>query len=164
MSDFLLIAPELVLTVGGLVLLMLAAFFGDKQAAVVNALGALILAGAIIAVASLTGVSESAFSGTLRIDAFGSYAKYLVYGAAIVALLMAPRFFTAQGYRAEYPVLIIFAALGMGIMVSAHDLMSLYIGLELNSLAAYVLASFMRTDSRSYFTGPGFLNIAGPHL
>lgn len=153
MSDFLLIAPELVLTVGGLVLLMLAAFFGDKQAAVVNALGALILAGAIIAVASLTGVSESAFSGTLRIDAFGSYAKYLVYGAAIVALLMAPRFFAAQGYRAEYPVLIIFAALGMGIMVSAHDLMSLYIGLELNSLAAYVLASFMRTDSRSSEAG-----------
>ncbi len=153
MSDFLLIAPELVLTVGGLVLLMIAAFFGDKQAGVVNALGALILAGAIIAVASLTGVSESAFSGTLRIDAFGSYAKYLVYGAAIVALLMAPRFFAAQGYRAEYPVLIVFAALGMGIMVSAHDLMSLYIGLELNSLAAYVLASFMRSDTRSSEAG-----------
>lgn len=153
MSDFLLIAPELVLTIGGLILLMIAAFAGDKQAAVVNALAALILAGAIIAVASLTGVSESAFSGTIRIDAFGSYAKYLVYGAAIVALLMAPRFFATQGYRAEYPVLVVFAALGMGIMVSAHDLMSLYIGLELNSLAAYVLASFMRADTRSSEAG-----------
>jgi NADH-quinone oxidoreductase subunit N len=152
-TEFLLIAPELVLTVGGLVLLMIAAFAGDRQAALVNALAAVVLAGAIIAVASLTGVRDSAFFGTVRVDAFGSFAKYLIYGAAIVALLMAPRFFAAQGYRAEYPVLIVFAAMGMGIMVSAHDLLGLYIGLELNSLAAYVLASFMRTDARSSEAG-----------
>lgn len=152
-TEFLLIAPELVLTVGGLILLMIAAFAGDRQAALVNALAAVVLAGAIIAVASLTGVREHAFYGTMRIDAFGSFAKYLIYGAAIVALLMAPRFFAAQGYRAEYPVLIVFAAMGMGIMVSAHDLLGLYIGLELNSLAAYVLASFMRTDARSSEAG-----------
>src|SRR3546814_15455906 len=55
--------------------------------------------------------------------------------------------------RAEYPVLILFAALGMGIMASARDLMTLYVGLELNSLAAYVLASFMRPDDRSSEAG-----------
>src|SRR3546814_2922578 len=55
--------------------------------------------------------------------------------------------------RAEYPVLILFAALGMGIMASARDLMTLYVGLELNSLAAYVPASFMRTDDRSSEAG-----------
>ena len=55
--------------------------------------------------------------------------------------------------RAEYPILILFAALGMGIMVSAADLMTLYIGLELNSLAAYVLAAFLRSDDRSAEAG-----------
>ncbi|MEO6387023.1 MAG: NADH-quinone oxidoreductase subunit NuoN, partial [Croceibacterium sp.] len=55
--------------------------------------------------------------------------------------------------RAEYPVLLLFAALGMSIMVSAGDLMTLYIGLELNSLAAYVLAAFLRNDSRSAEAG-----------
>jgi NADH-quinone oxidoreductase subunit N len=55
--------------------------------------------------------------------------------------------------RAEYPTLILFSALGMGIMASSRDLMTLYVGLELQSLAAYVLASFMRTDERSSEAG-----------
>ncbi len=55
--------------------------------------------------------------------------------------------------RAEYPVLVLFAALGMSIMVSAGDLVTLYIGLELNSLSAYVLAAFLRSDSRSAEAG-----------
>jgi NADH-quinone oxidoreductase subunit N len=55
--------------------------------------------------------------------------------------------------RAEYPILILFAVLGMGLMVSAGDLLTLYIGLELSSLAAYVLAAFLRTDERSAEAG-----------
>jgi NADH-quinone oxidoreductase subunit N len=152
-NDFFLIAPELTLIGGGLILLMIAAFAGDKQAGLVNALAAVTLAGAIVAVATVGQQSASAFSGTMRIDAFASYAKYLIFGAAIVALVLAPRYFAREGYRAEYPVIIVFATLGMAIMVSAHDLMTLYIGLELQSLSAYVLASFTRTDSRSSEAG-----------
>jgi NADH-quinone oxidoreductase subunit N len=55
--------------------------------------------------------------------------------------------------RAEYPVLLLFAALGMSVMVSAGDLITLYIGLELNSLSAYVLAAFLRNDTRSAEAG-----------
>src|SRR3546814_7807906 len=55
--------------------------------------------------------------------------------------------------RGEYSALIVFAALGMGIMASSRDLMTLYVGLELNSLASYVLASFMRGDDRSSEAG-----------
>ena len=58
-----------------------------------------------------------------------------------------------RDYRAEYPVLILFAAVGMGMMVSATDLITLYVGLELQSLAAYVLASFQRSDARSAEAG-----------
>ena len=54
-----------------------------------------------------------------------------------------------RGMRAEYPVLVLFACLGMSIMVSANDFMSLYLGLELNSLSAYVLAAILRRDPRS---------------
>ncbi len=152
-TDFFLIAPELTLIGGGLLLLMIAAFAGDKQAGLVNALAAVTLAMAIVAVTLTGNQSASAFSGTMRIDAFSTYAKYLIFVAAIVALVLAPRYFAREGYRAEYPVIIVFATLGMAIMVSAHDLMTLYIGLELQSLSAYVLASFMRTDSRSSEAG-----------
>ena len=73
---------------------------------------------------------------------------------AAAALMIAPAFFERFGMmRAEYPVLVLFAALGMGMMVSATDLLTLYVGLELNSLAAYVLAAFLRTDNRSAEAG-----------
>ena len=152
-TDLLLILPELSLTVGGLVLMLFAAFAGDRQAGVINALAALFLALGLALVVRQPEGTAVIFSESLRIDAFSAYAKGLIYVSAIVALLMAPRFFADEGYRAEYPVLVLFATLGMSIMVSASDLMSLYIGLELNSLAAYVLASFARRDSRSNEAG-----------
>jgi NADH-quinone oxidoreductase subunit N len=66
---------------------------------------------------------------------------------------VAPKFFEAGTYRAEFPILVLFAALGMGIMVSATDMLTLYIGLEMNSLASYVLAAMLRTDERSAEAG-----------
>jgi NADH-quinone oxidoreductase subunit N len=152
-SDFILVAPELVLILGGLALLMIAAFAGDRLSGVVNALAALIFAGAIVALTVTAQPGAWAFSGTIRIDSFSTYAKYLIFAAGIVILALAPRFYEREGYRSEYPVLILFASVGMAIMVSASDLMTLYIGLELQSLSAYVLASFTRTDSRSSEAG-----------
>src|SRR6185503_12112756 len=87
-------------------------------------------------------------------DNFAAFSKILVYAGAAVAMLMAMTWFGRdRDYRAEYPVLILFAVLGMSIMVSASDLLTLYVGLELQSLAAYVLASFQRSDARSAEAG-----------
>src|SRR3546814_19768748 len=91
--------------------------------------------------------SVESFYGLYRADAFSAYAKVLIYAAAGIAILMAPRFFERTGgdnLRPEYPVLILLAAVGMGMMVSAGDLLSLYVGLELQNLAHYVLASFLQ--------------------
>ncbi|WP_227339665.1 NADH-quinone oxidoreductase subunit NuoN [Sphingopyxis sp. P8] len=151
-ADLALIWPELILTIGGLITLLLGTFAGDRQVGLYQLAAMLTLGAAAFAVVALFGVEASVFSGTLAVDGFGGFAKLLIYAASFVCILIAPRFFTG-GMRAEYPVLILFAALGMGIMASARDLMTLYIGLELNSLAAYVLASFMRTDERSSEAG-----------
>lgn len=151
-ADLALIWPELILTIGGLVTLLLGAFVGDRQTGLYQLAALLTLAAAIVAVVALFGVNASVFSGTLSVDGFGGFAKLLIYAASFVCVLVAPRFFR-DGMRAEYPVLILFAALGMGIMASSRDLMTLYVGLELNSLASYVLASFMRTDERSSEAG-----------
>ncbi len=151
-ADLALIWPELILTVGGLLTLMLGTFVGDRRVGLYQFASLLTLAAAAVAVVALFGVEASVFSGTLAVDAFGGFAKLLIYAASFVCILVAPRFFTG-GMRAEYPVLILFAALGMGIMAASRDLMTLYVGLELNSLAAYVLASFMRSDERSSEAG-----------
>ncbi|MEQ1688179.1 MAG: NADH-quinone oxidoreductase subunit NuoN, partial [Sphingopyxis sp.] len=152
-SDFMPILPELVLTVSGLAFLMIAAFGGDRFAQAINALAALALAVAIVALIRAPETDGLLFDGLLRVDAFAGFAKYLIFGSGIVVLAAAPRFFASEGYRAEYPLLILFAALGMAIMVSAYDLMTLYVGLELNSLSAYVLASFSRRDARTSEAG-----------
>ena len=151
-ADLALIWPELILTIGGLITLMIGTFAGDRQVGLYQLASLLTLAAAAAAVTALFGVNASVFSGTLAVDSFGGFAKLLIYAASFVAIIVAPRFFK-EGMRAEYPTLILFAALGMGIMASARDLMTLYVGLELNSLAAYVLASFMRTDERSSEAG-----------
>ncbi|WP_422061224.1 NADH-quinone oxidoreductase subunit NuoN [Sphingopyxis sp.] len=151
-ADLALIWPELILTVGGLVTLMLGTFFSDREVGLYQLAAMLTLAAAAASVVALFGVDATVFSGTLSVDSFGAFAKLLIYAASFVCVFIAPRFFK-DGMRAEYPTLIIFAALGMGIMASSRDLMTLYVGLELNSLAAYVLASFMRTDERSSEAG-----------
>ena len=151
-ADLMLIWPELILTIGGLITLMLGTFMGDRQIRIYQLSALLTLSAAAAAVVALIGVETTVFSGTLSVDGFGGFAKLLIYAASFICIMIAPRFFCG-GMRAEYPTLILFAALGMGIMASSRDLMTLYVGLELNSLAAYVLASFMRTDERSSEAG-----------
>lgn len=149
-----LTAPEIILSVGGLVLLMVAAYAGDRSTRFVTWAASALFG---IAALSLTGVAGSggnAFDGLYSADAFSSFAKILIYAAAVVSIIIAPRFFLQDDkLRAEYPILVLYAAVGMGMMVSATDFMTLYVGVELQSLAAYVLASFMRKDQRSAEAG-----------
>jgi len=154
-----LIAPEELLSVAGLVMLLTAAWAGDRASRTLSIIGVTALVGAAFLVAPALcagsmGAETEAFFGQFRADAFASFAKLLIYGSAAVALIIAPAYFERlNAMRAEYPVLVIFAALGMGIMVSAGDFLTLYVGLEMNSLAAYVLAAFMRNDGRSLEAG-----------
>ncbi|MEO1048360.1 MAG: NADH-quinone oxidoreductase subunit NuoN [Pseudomonadota bacterium] len=163
-TSFALVTPELILTAAGLVLLLVTAWGGDKVAKGITYAAVLtFLAAGLVLVPGLhTGVDGPdtlAFSGLLKIDSFALFSKALIYLAAIGCLLLAPGFFnseaagTEKGLRAEYSILVLFAALGMSIMVSANDFMSLYLGLELNSLSAYVLASILRADTRSAEAG-----------
>lgn len=151
-----LVLPEIVLSLGGLALLMVSAWGGQAVSRAVSWVAVAVLIGAGIA---LTGPASSgglAFDGLYRADRFAAFAKVLIFAAAAVSIIIAPRFFartSGEDLRPEYPILILFATAGMGMMVSANDLLTLYIGLELNSLASYVLASFMRRDVRSAEAG-----------
>ena len=159
-------AAEEILSVAGLILLLVAAWSGDKASRAISIAAVAVLAVcALIAAPALCGAAMGpdvvAYNGQYRADAFAAFAKLLIYTyrtllgqGAGVTLIVAPAFFErVRAMRAEFPILILFAALGMGIMVSATDMLALYIGLELNSLAAYVLAAFLRTDDRSAESG-----------
>ncbi|MEV5021041.1 NADH-quinone oxidoreductase subunit NuoN [Sphingobium sp. LMA1-1-1.1] len=153
-ASLLAVLPELILTAGGLILMLVAAYGGDATARVINWLSVLTLAVAGVALSCSLAHGPVAFDGLVRADAFSVFAKALIYGAAAAAILLAPRYFITGGaLRPEYPILILFASIGMGMMVSAGDMLTLYVGLEMNSLASYVLASFMRQDERSSEAG-----------
>ncbi len=155
-TSFYLTAAEIGLSLAGLALLMVCAFVGDKSARIVTILAVVALVGASAFSIDLFNTVDgvAAWNGVFVQDRFASFAKVLVYIATIGCLIITPRFFDASGeYRPEYPVLMIFSAVGMSLMVSAADLMQLYIGLELMSLSSYVLASFSRSDDRSAEAG-----------
>ena len=108
-ADLALVWPELILTIGGLITLMLGAFAGDRQVGLYQLAALLTLAAAAVAVAALFGTEASVFSGTLAVDGFGGFAKLLIYAASFVCIAIAPRYF-GEAMRAEYSALIVFAA------------------------------------------------------
>ncbi|WP_174291253.1 NADH-quinone oxidoreductase subunit N, partial [Sphingomonas bacterium] len=154
-ANFAMVLPEEILSIGAIALMLVAAWGGAASTRAVSIASVFVLVGAGIALAVPSG-NGVAFGGLYRADGFATFAKVLIYLATAVAIVMAPDFFrrtAGDDLRPEYPVLMLLSAVGMGMMVSASDLLTLYVGLELQSLAAYVLASFMRRDARSAEAG-----------
>ena len=155
-GNFAMVLPEEVLSIGAILLMLVAAWGGAASTRAVSIASVFVLVGAGIALAGPASSGGSAFGGLYRADGFAAFAKVLIYLATAIAIIMAPEFFrrtAGDDLRPEYPVLMLLSAVGMGMMVSASDLLTLYVGLELQSLAAYVLASFMRRDTRSAEAG-----------
>ncbi|MGE0408344.1 MAG: NADH-quinone oxidoreductase subunit NuoN [Amphiplicatus sp.] len=147
--------PELMLAIGAMGFLILGVYMGEKSTRLVS-IGAiaLLVAALLVAVLQPIGGREPIFAGAFRMDAFAAFSKVIIFAAAAFAILMSDRYFTGEeGGRYEYSVLILLAAFGMALMVSATDLISLYMGVETQSLALYILAAFNRDSRRSTEAG-----------
>ncbi|HET9398072.1 MAG TPA: NADH-quinone oxidoreductase subunit NuoN [Sphingomicrobium sp.] len=148
------VLPEIILTVGALVLMMVAAFAGRRSAGLTTWASVVLLIGAAIAVFGPPMEAGPLFGGLIAADGFGGFGKVTVFIAAAIVIIAAHGWFERDfEHGAEYPVLILLSAVGMAVMVSATSTMSLYVGLELTSLSSYVLASYRRTDERSAEAG-----------
>jgi NADH-quinone oxidoreductase subunit N len=154
-ASILTAGPELVLTIGSLLTLMLGTFLGqDKALKPLTYVAVLILGIAGWAVLKAPAETAIAFDGLYIADSFSAFLKVLILAAAAASMLLAlPYLAESRTGRFEYPVLLMLATLGMTMMVSANDLLSLYVGLELQSLAAYVLAAFHRGEAKSSEAG-----------
>ena len=154
-ASILTAGPELVLTIGSLLTLMLGTFLGqDKSLRPLTYVAVGILGIAGWAVVQAPAETVIAFDGLYITDSFSTFLKILILAASAASMLLAlPYLDDSKTGRFEYPVLLMLATLGMCMMVSANDLLSLYVGLELQSLAAYVLAAFHRGESKSSEAG-----------
>ncbi len=145
---------EVILAVGAMALLMFGVFRGDGSTRSVNIGAVLLLIGAGIAVVSQPDDRILTFGGAFVMDGFAKVMKLLVLLGSATAIIMAAGFMVRENMaRFEFPVLIVLATLGMLMMVSANSLIALYMGLELQSLALYVVASFNRDSTRSTEAG-----------
>ena len=154
MGRFAALMPELILSIGGTALMMVAAFAGRRGSALVSWLAVALLLAATVALIGAPSHAGPVFDGLVTEDLFASFGRAIMYPAAAIAIIAALGWFERDAEHAsEYAVLILFSAVGMGVMVSASSLVSLYVGLELQSLAGYVLASYRRRDERSAEAG-----------
>ena len=152
LPDLMPALPELILALGAMALLMLGVFRKDDSSQLVSgiALGLLVVT---VIVAGLVREGET-FNGAFVVDGFARLMKMLAYGAAAIALGMSVDFMRREGFnRFEFPILAVLSTLGMGMMVSANDLISLYMALELQSLALYVIAAINRDSARASEAG-----------
>ena len=154
LPDMLPALPEIFLAIAGMVMLMVGAFTGPSRSnAVVSGLALAALATALALV--LTGRGGGlAFEGMFATGGFAVFMKVLVLAGSFLAIVMSGEYLVRAGLaRFEFPVLIVFATVGMMMMISANDLIALYLGLELQSLCLYVVAAFHRDSLRSTEAG-----------
>lgn len=145
--------PELILAVGSMVLLMIGVYSTERANSTVTGLSValLIAAGAWMVVFV---EDRSAFDGAFVNDAFARFMKILTLVGSIVTTVMSVGFAKADKFdKFEFPILIVLATLGMMLMISASDMIALYLGLELQSLSLYVIAAINRDSARSTEAG-----------
>ena len=153
-ANIAVLAPELILAIGAMALLLFGAIRGEKGIQLVSVLAIIVLAAAAWFVASPVTPAARAFGGAFVVDDFARFAKLLILLGSALTLLMAQDFLKSEGLdKFEFPVLVLLATTGMMLMVSASSFIALYMGLELQSLALYVLAAFNRDSLRSTEAG-----------
>jgi NADH-quinone oxidoreductase subunit N len=147
-------APEAILALATLVLIVVGAYGGQKSSLLVSGLSVISLIGAAVAVAAAFAPFGDIFAGGFLNDEAATYAKVAIYSMSAVAIVLGQGWLSRLGAaQFEYPLLVLLAALGMGMMASAGDLISLYMGVELHSLSLYVLAAFRRDDPKASEAG-----------
>lgn len=152
-SSLILAVPEVVLALGAMALLMIGVFSDERANTTVTGL-AVALFLAAIAWMVIFPTAGLAFGGAFVSDPFSHFMKLLTLVGAAVTLVMSVGFAKAEKFdKFEYPVLIMLSTLGMLLMVSANDMISLYLGLELQSLALYVVAAINRDSVRATEAG-----------
>jgi NADH-quinone oxidoreductase subunit N len=150
LQDLYRIAPEIVLCAFGMLVMFLAPIVPKRRHSVLSTFALLGAALALAATRFLAMYPGAAYSGLLRADSFSLFVHLIVCGAAFLAILGSTSYLKREDLDAgEFCALILLATAGMGVMASAQELLTAFIGLEMSSIASYILASYKRDAPRS---------------
>jgi NADH-quinone oxidoreductase subunit N len=148
------VLPELVIIIGAMALLMLGVFRGENSTPIVEAGSLLVIAITAVLILMQPSAPAELFGGSIVIDGFARFFKILILIGAAAALIMSAPFWRNHALnRFEFSIIVLLSVAGMMVMVSARDLISLYLGIELMSLSLYVIAAIDRENVRSTEAG-----------
>lgn len=154
LSSLMPVLPELIVVIGAMALLMIGVFKGDNSTPIVEGGSLLVLGVALLVILLQPSAPAELFGGSIVVDAFARFFKVLIIIGAAAAMIMAAPFWRNHKInRFEFSIVVMLSVAGMMVMVSARDLISLYLGLELMSLSLYVIAAIDRENLRSTEAG-----------
>ncbi|MEP6716995.1 MAG: NADH-quinone oxidoreductase subunit N [Terriglobia bacterium] len=149
-TDLLRFSPEIVLTIAGTLLMVLDPIFARRLPKMFGHLAILAFGIAMAAAVAANSVPGASFSKLLVVDGFATFFRLLVLGIGILSVLISYRSLEREGAETgEYHALLLFSVMGQCLMVAANDLMMIFIGLEISSIASYVLTGYLRNDRRN---------------
>jgi len=144
------LAPEIILCVFGILIMVLDAFVGAASKRTLGYLGFIGAVGALASVRLASGDPGLAYSGLVRVEPFSIFVHVVVIGAAALAILGSLDYLEDEGLqRGEYYALVMFATAGMGILAGANEMVTAFIGLEMSSISSYILAGFRKRAMQS---------------
>jgi NADH-quinone oxidoreductase subunit N len=149
-DDLLRFAPETILTIAGTLLMVLDPFFAKKAPKLFGNLTIVAFILAIFAAVAANSVPGHAFSNLLIVDGFATFFRVLVLCLGILTVLSSYRYLERENAEtSEYHALLLFSVAGQCLMVAANDLIMIFIGLEISSIASYIITGYLRDDKRN---------------
>jgi NADH-quinone oxidoreductase subunit N len=149
-DDLLRFSPEIILTIAGTLLMVLDPLFAKRFPKLFGHLSIAALIAAIAGAVGANGVAGAAFSNLLVVDGFATFFRLLVLSIGILTVLASYRYLDLeQAETGEYHALLLFSVTGQCLMAASNDLIMIFIGLEISSIASYILAGYLRADKRN---------------
>ncbi len=149
-ADYLRILPEIIMTVAGALIMLLEGLLGDNKKRNLSLLTFVAFAAALVSAVAANANPGLSFSNMLIVDGFATFFRVLVIAVGILSLFSAVQYLKREhAESSEYYALLLFSVTGQCIMATANELIMIFIGLEISSIATYVLAGYLRDDKRN---------------
>src|SRR5277367_1855596 len=149
-TDYLRILPEIIMTVAGTLIMLIEGWLGDDKKRNLALLTFVAFAAALVAAVAANADQGLSFSNMLIVDGFATFFRVLVISVGILSLFSATQYLKREhAESSEYYALLLFSVTGQCVMATANELIMVFIGIEISSIATYVLAGYLRDDKRN---------------
>jgi NADH-quinone oxidoreductase subunit N len=149
-AEYFRILPEIILTLVGVLIMFLEAVLSDRQKGIFAPLTVAGLAASLVAAIAANGEPGTAFNNMMVVDGFATFFRVLVIAVGLLAVFASTEYLHREGsFGGEFFALILFSIVGQCVMSTANELIMIFVGLEISSIASYILAGYLRDDKRN---------------